>query len=103
MIEKSFAFISGLPRSGSTLLCNILAQNPEAKVSKATSGLHDVLFGVRNQWDRLTEHQAEGVDPARLKRVLQGIFHILKFSLLLLRAIARKNVFQPPTNSKIEK
>jgi len=75
MVKKSFAFISGLPRSGSTLLCNILAQNPEAKVSKATSGLHDVLFGVRNQWDRLTEHQAEGVDLARLKRVLQGIFH----------------------------
>jgi sulfotransferase len=75
MVEKSFAFISGLPRSGSTLLCNILAQNPETKVSKATSGLHDVLFGVRNQWDRLVEHQAEGVDPARLKRVLQSIFH----------------------------
>lgn len=75
MIEKNFAFISGLPRSGSTLLCNILAQNPETKVSKATSGLHDVLFGVRNQWDRLIEHQAEGVDSTRLKRVLQGIFH----------------------------
>ena len=75
MIEKNFAFISGLPRSGSTLLCNILAQNPETKVSKATSGLHDVLFGVRNQWDKLIEHQAEGVDSTRLKRVLQGIFH----------------------------
>ena len=75
MERKKFTFISGLPRSGSTLLCNILAQNPETKVSKATSGLHDVLFGVRNQWDRLVEHQAEGVDPARLKRVLQSIFH----------------------------
>jgi len=75
MEHKKFTFISGLPRSGSTLLCNILAQNPEAQVSKATSGLHDVLFGVRNQWDRLVEHQAEGVDQNRLKRVLQSIFY----------------------------
>jgi sulfotransferase len=65
--------ISGLPRAGSTLLCNILAQNPETCVSKATSGLHDVLFGVRNQWDKLIEHQAEGVDYHRLRRVLNGI------------------------------
>jgi sulfotransferase len=74
-MQKTYCFISGLPRSGSTLLCNILAQNPEAHVSKATSGLHDVLFGVRNQWDRLTEHQAEGIDSLKLKRVLQSVFH----------------------------
>lgn len=73
-MEKTFTFISGLPRSGSTLLCNILSQNPELHVSKATSGLHDVLFGVRNQWDRLIEHRAEGVDYERLRRVLRSIF-----------------------------
>jgi len=73
-MAKTFHFISGLPRSGSTLLCNILAQNPDVHVSKATSGLHDVLFGVRNQWDRLIEHQAEGVDYDRLKRVLRAVF-----------------------------
>lgn len=73
-MSKRFFFISGLPRSGSTLLCNILAQNPEVHVSKATSGLHDVLFGIRNQWDRLIEHQAEGTDYERLRRVLRGVF-----------------------------
>ena len=67
-------FVSGLPRSGSTLLCNLLAQNPKFHVSKATSGLHDIMFGVRNQWDKLIEHQAEGVDRERLKRVLKSIF-----------------------------
>ena len=72
---KNFYFISGLPRSGSTLLCNILAQNENLFVSKATSGCHDVLFGVRNQWDKLIEHQAEGVDYDQLKRVLSGILH----------------------------
>jgi len=72
---KTFFFISGLPRSGSTLLCNILAQNPEFFVSKATSGCHDVLFGVRNQWDTLIEHRAAGVDYDQLKRVLQNILN----------------------------
>jgi sulfotransferase len=72
---KKFFFISGLPRSGSTLLCNILAQNDNVFVSKATSGCHDVLFGVRNQWDKLIEHQAEGVDYNQLKRVLNSILN----------------------------
>lgn len=72
---KKLFFISGLPRSGSTLLCNILSQNPEVFVSKATSGCHDVLFGVRNQWDRLIEHQAEGVDHNQLRRVLSSIIN----------------------------
>jgi sulfotransferase len=65
-------FISGLPRSGSTLLCNIMAQNPRFYVSPATSGCHDVLFNIRNQWDRLVEHQAEGVNYAQLNRVLSA-------------------------------
>lgn len=72
---KNFYFISGLPRSGSTLLCNILAQNPELYVSKSTSGLHDVLFNIRNQWDRLIEHQAAGIDYDQLKRVLNSVLN----------------------------
>lgn len=74
-MDKTFFFISGLPRSGSTLLCNILAQNPEFFVSKATSGCHDVLFGIRNQWDNLIEHKAEGVDYDQLKRVLHNVLN----------------------------
>lgn len=65
-------YISGMPRAGSTLLCNLLAQNPMLYVSTATSGCHDVLFGIRNQWDRLVEHQAEGVNHAQLNRVLSA-------------------------------
>ena len=72
---RNHIFISGLPRAGSTLLCNILAQNPRVFVSPATSGCHDVLFGIRNQWDRLIEHQAEGVSIPRLRRVLAAAFH----------------------------
>lgn len=74
-MNKQFYFISGLPRTGSTLLCNILHQNPDFHVSKATSGCHDVLFNIRNQWDNLIEHQAEGIDYERLRGVLKAALH----------------------------
>jgi len=66
--------ISGLPRSGSTLLCNILAQNPRFYASQ-TSGMLDVLFGVRNQWDNLIEMKAmdQELSEQRKQAVLRGI------------------------------
>lgn len=48
---KGFHVICGLPRSGSTLLCNILAQNPTFHVLH-TSPLPSLLDGLSN---RLTE------------------------------------------------
>ena len=42
-------FVAGLPRSGSTLLCNLLMQNPRFYAS-ATSGLCEVLRGLRDGW-----------------------------------------------------
>lgn len=68
---KKYHFISGLPRSGSTLLCNILAQNPRFHTT-GTSGIMDVMFGVRNSWKNLVEFQAAPNDDG-LKRVLKGI------------------------------
>jgi len=75
MQDKQIFFISGLPRSGSTLLCNILAQNPDFFVNKATSGCIEILFSIRNQWDRTTEHQAEGVNRNQLKNVLKNVLN----------------------------
>lgn len=69
--DHTYYFVAGLPRSGSTLLCNILAQNPRFHVT-GTSGVMDVMFGVRNQWDNLVEFQAAPNEPAKL-RVLRGI------------------------------
>lgn len=69
--RKEFYFIAGLPRSGSTLLANILAQNPRFHAT-GTSGIMDVLFNVRNQWDNLIEFKASPNEPAKL-RVLRGI------------------------------
>ena len=67
-------FISGLPRSGSTLLANILAQNPDIHTA-GTSGMLDVMFVVRNRWDRLIEHRAMNAQESdwRKRNVLLGI------------------------------
>lgn len=48
---KTIYFIAGLPRSGSTLLTNILAQNPDFYTTP-TSGIVDMLVNVRNHWDQ---------------------------------------------------
>lgn len=69
--KKTFYFIAGLPRSGSTLLANLLAQNPRFHTT-STSGIMDIMFGVRNSWDKLVEFQATPNDEGRL-RVLRGI------------------------------
>jgi len=63
-------FISGLPRSGSTLLANILAQNPKFHAT-ATSGMVEVMFAVRNKWDELIEHKAmEGAESESRKQAV---------------------------------
>lgn len=67
-------FISGLPRSGSTLLCNVLAQNPRFYATQ-TSGMLEVLFGIRNSWDKVIEMRAmeNGLSEKRKMAVLRGI------------------------------
>jgi sulfotransferase len=74
-MRRKIHFISGLPRSGSTLLANILAQNPRFEAT-ATSGILDVLFRVRNSWDKIAEFRAmvdqEACEAAKV-RVLRSI------------------------------
>lgn len=71
MTDHTFHFLGGLPRAGSTLLCNILAQNPRIHATQ-TSACMDVMFGVRNNWDKLIEHQAHPMPQAK-RRVLRAI------------------------------
>lgn len=59
-----------MPRAGSTLLQNILNQNPRFYATH-TSGCVDVLFGIRKNWDNLIEHKAHP-NPNALLRVLQA-------------------------------
>lgn len=77
--DRRIYFLAGLPRSGSTLLANILAQHPRIHVT-TTSGIVDMLVQVRNAWDRLREFQAmdrkasERVKRNVLSAMLQGYF-----------------------------
>ncbi len=74
-MNPTIHFISGLPRSGSTLLANLLAQNPRFH-STATSGILEILFQVRNNWDKVAEFRAapdQVENEASKIRVLQAI------------------------------
>ena len=50
-MNKTVYFVSGLPRSGSTLLMNVLGQNPDFHVTP-TSGIRSCMVNVRNNWDK---------------------------------------------------
>lgn len=76
MAEKTIHFVAGLPRSGSTLLVNLLAQNPRFHVT-STSGIVSVMIACRNQWEGTPEFKAwketpEIKDQIRLN-VLKGM------------------------------
>jgi sulfotransferase len=78
MPDKRIHFVAGLPRSGSTLLINILAQNPRFHVT-GTSGILPILVGARDQWEEMPEFKAwqelaEIKDNVRLN-VLRGILN----------------------------
>ena len=68
-------FISGLPRSGSTLLLNLLAQNPNHHASP-TSGLSELVSCIQRTWPNLEAFRAQGLDNA-LPFVRNGIKGLL--------------------------
>jgi sulfotransferase len=73
-MSKTFHFIAGMPRAGSTLLANILAQNPRFH-STSTSGILDVIVSIRNGWDKLDEFRATPNEAAKvnvMRAVLEG-------------------------------
>ena len=47
MTHPTFVGITGLPRAGSTLLCQMLAQHPEIHCEGVTSPLCNVVLGIR--------------------------------------------------------
>ena len=79
IMDKRIYFLAGLPRSGSTLLANILAQHRSIYVTP-TSGIVDMLVQVRNAWDRNDAFQAadrklsEEIKERVLKSMLQAYF-----------------------------
>ena len=64
-MEKLF-FQSSLPRSGSTLLQNLLAQNPDIYATP-TSGVLELIFGARANYTTSPEFIAQ--DAELMKKV----------------------------------
>lgn len=71
MNTKTFHFLSGLPRSGSTVLASVLAQNPEIYASP-TSPLVGIMHGAKHMWDT-AEHTKAYYIPGQFERLLHGM------------------------------
>lgn len=69
-MKKKIILLSGLPRSGSTLLGRIFSQNPKFYASPS-SPLIDILINTRNNWETPLEHKA--TPNKNLKPVLKAI------------------------------
>jgi len=74
-------FISGLPRSGSTLITNLLKQNPEIH-GESVSSLSSIFASVNASWNSFDTNKEYRNDQAKvgvLKSILQGYYsHIEK-------------------------
>lgn len=68
-------FSSGMPRSGSTLLSNLFAQN-EANHVSPTNGLVEHIVGLSNGWTENEAFKAQGIEKLvpRIRGVLQKMF-----------------------------
>ena len=78
---KNYYLIAGLPRSGSTLLSNILLQNPHFHVTP-TSGILDLLLYARNSWHKhpaflaMPRSESNARQLGVLRGMLDGYFSV---------------------------
>ena len=81
MNKNTLHFISGLPRSGSTLIANILKQNPQVH-GEAVSSLASLFGSVNASWNTIDTNKEYRNDKAKvgvLDGMLQGYYsHIDK-------------------------
>ena len=84
ILEHRYVFVAGLPRSGSTLLMNILGQNPDFHVTP-TSGILDILVMIRNHWNQnllfktIPWEESERMLCQVMQHAMQGYFaHVEK-------------------------
>jgi hypothetical protein len=70
-MNKTLHFLSGLPRSGSTVLAAILNQNPKTRVS-ATSGLVHALTGLAETWHKEPMLKDNDPEMKKLAKTMAG-------------------------------
>lgn len=74
---KTMHFIAGLPRSGSTLIANILKQNPKIH-GEAVSSLSSIFGSINASWATLETNQEYPNYQAKtgvLSSIMQGYYH----------------------------
>lgn len=72
--RHEYIFVSGLPRSGSTLLVNLFAQNTRIRSDGVTSSILGILSGVQESWDKMESFRSWPDYDAKA-RVLTAMFH----------------------------
>jgi sulfotransferase len=81
MKKENLYFISGLPRAGSTLIANILKQNPKVH-GESVSSLSSIFGSINASWNSLDSNKEYRNDKAKLgvlNGVLEGYYsHINK-------------------------
>lgn len=80
-MEKTLHFVAGLPRSGSTLITNILKQNPQIH-GESVSSLSSIFGSIHVSWNNIEANQEYNNLEAKkgvLRSILQGYYsHIDK-------------------------
>jgi sulfotransferase len=86
-MEKTIHFISGLPRSGSTLITNILKQNTQVH-GEAVSSLSSVFGSINFSWNNFESNQEyPNIDSKKgvLKSIMQGYYSHIDKSIIVDR------------------
>jgi sulfotransferase len=75
-MQKTYHFLNGMPRSGSTLLANLLNQNPRFSAT-STSGLCPMLLQTNATWNGISELRASAqvADKLNTLRGMVDGFH----------------------------
>jgi sulfotransferase len=76
MKKSTLHFISGLPRSGSTLITNILKQNPKIH-GDSVSSLSTIFGSIHSSWNNFNstkQHSSENQKRGVLNGILEGYY-----------------------------
>lgn len=74
-------FVSSLPRSGSTLLLNLLGQNPNHHVTP-TNDLVEMIIKIRDSWTSFISFKSQGINNVKpriissLRGIIKGFFQV---------------------------
>jgi sulfotransferase len=96
---KKLALMCGFPRSGSTLLANLLMQNPDVYVS-STSGLPNLIGVVRDfidqgqMWKAMPPHERQARKFDILRGVLQGRYAFFEGSVCIDKSRGWPELFE---------